>query len=96
MTIANAICSEMLHIFSCYYYFKCTAVSHDGGILSAYKATATPLQMHILQEVHLAHIYLREDYAYLVDNKMTKEQQDMPFAALVQKDLMNLAKGLLA
>ena len=36
MTIANAICSEMLHIFSCYYYFKCTAVSHDGGILSAY------------------------------------------------------------
>ena len=37
MTIANAICSEMLHIFSCYYYFKCTAVSHDGGILSAYE-----------------------------------------------------------
>ena len=26
----------MLHIFSCYYYFKSASVSHDGGILSAY------------------------------------------------------------
>ncbi|WP_207653925.1 hypothetical protein, partial [Pseudobutyrivibrio ruminis] len=28
--------SEMLHMFSCYYYFKSSAVSHDGGLLSAY------------------------------------------------------------
>ena len=30
----------MLHIFSCYYYFKSAAVSHDSGILSAYDKLA--------------------------------------------------------
>ena len=28
-------------MFSCYYYFKSTAVSHDGGILSAYLLSRT-------------------------------------------------------
>ena len=27
-------------MFSCYYYFKSTAVSHDGGLLSAYDYNA--------------------------------------------------------
>ena len=36
-TITNSNWSEMLHIFSCYYYFKSAAVSHDGGLLSAYE-----------------------------------------------------------
>ena len=36
-TITNSNWSEMLHMYSCCYYFKSAAVSHDGGILSAYR-----------------------------------------------------------
>ena len=43
-TITNSNWSEMLHMFSCYYYFKSTAVSHDGGILSAYNISKNCLR----------------------------------------------------